>query len=77
MDRQTDMSGYVTLTAECGVCDKMFTCNPNYVPSLRAKGIVFCRECVEQANVERVERGMDALPIHPQAYKPLPEHELR
>tara|TARA_R100000306_G_scaffold42318_1_gene41050 strand:+ start:352 stop:561 length:210 start_codon:yes stop_codon:yes gene_type:complete len=69
------MSGYVVLTTTCGVCGKMFHCNPNRVPSKDNQA--FCQECVEEANLERVKLGMDAHPIHPEAYKPLPEQELR
>ena len=65
--------GYLSLIAECGQCRHLFTSNPDYVPSLRldnGQQLVFCRQCVEAANPERVRRGLPPLHVHPLAYEP-------
>lgn len=64
----------VLLTSPCLGCGQMFASNPNHVPSLNNQPI--CRECVTEANEQRVEMGLDPHPIHPQAYEALPEEEL-
>lgn len=67
--------GYVTAFSPCGACKRPFTYNPNYVPSL--KGAPFCESCIKAANKIRGENGLEPLLIHPQAYEPLREEELR
>ena len=58
------------MVAECGACGNAFTCNPNRVPS--KNNIPFCRECVEAANIQRLARGMKAIPTEG-AYDVVPE----
>ena len=67
--------GYVFLTGACGSCGRIFSYNPNYVPSLN--NAAFCESCMTIANAKREEMGLPPHPIHPQAYEPLPEEELR
>jgi hypothetical protein len=55
----------------------MFTANPHLVPSLRLKSgeqVVFCRNCVEEANPIRIKNGLDPIPILHGAYEPAPEY---
>lgn len=66
--------GYAYLTAPCGQCGNIFSSNPTCVPSLN--NIPFCLKCMEEANAERIKRGMDPHPIHPDAYEPCNEYEL-
>jgi hypothetical protein len=67
--------GYVSLTGTCGACGRPFASNPEHVPSLRLDGrqLIFCRDCIEAANPERVRRGLPPIVIHPLAYEPQPE----
>lgn len=37
----------------------------------RARREPICRDCVERANVERVERGDAPFVVHPDAYEPV------
>ena len=69
------MGGYVFVTSPCGSCGGLFSYNPNFVPSLNNNA--FCESCMTGANAKREEMGLPAHPIHPQAYEPLPEEELR
>jgi hypothetical protein len=65
--------GFMSLIADCGACGRLFTANPEYVPSLRlADGhqLVFCKDCVEAANPERERRGLAPIVVHPLAYEP-------
>ncbi len=66
--------GYALLTAPCGQCGKIFSSNPNRVPSLN--NVPFCRECIEAANPTRIENGLDPIVIHQDAYEPCREEEL-
>lgn len=73
------------LIAECLFCGRIFTCNPDTVPSLRvrrnpttgelsvdptAPREPICAGCMAQANAERIRRGMEPHAIHPTAYEP-------
>ena len=65
--------GYVSLIADCGQCGRPFMSNPELVPSTRladGRQLVFCRDCVEAANPERVRRGLAVIVVHPLAYEP-------
>jgi hypothetical protein len=68
--------GYVSLMADCGQCGRPFMSNPEYVPSLRladGQQLVFCRDCIDAANPERVARGLPAIVVHSLAYEPQEE----
>lgn len=70
---------WVMMYGRCYTCEKDFGFNPHKVPSLRdAQGVrqAVCKECVELANVIRLEKGLEPFTVHPDAYEPLPEHEL-
>lgn len=56
---------------QCGQCQQPFTFNPSFVPSSRnvdGTQNIFCRTCVEQANVTRQEMNLEPFFIHPEAY---------
>jgi len=60
--------GYMFLMADCFACGKMFTSNPDYVPSIQNNPV--CEDCVKRANVLRREMGLEPHFIHPRAYTP-------
>jgi hypothetical protein len=69
----------------CAQCGRLFSFNPNFVPSLRMRDgkpdptgprEPFCRSCIEAANIIRKKNGVTPHVIHPQAYEPLPEDDL-
>jgi len=66
--------GYAYCTGPCETCGKLFVFNPRKVPSMDNK--VFCRECVEEANEIRKEKGLEPHFIAPNAYEPVDEEEL-
>lgn len=70
---------YAMLHCECIGCHQPVAVNPNFAPSLRVNGKrePLCRSCAEQINRNRVAAGMAPCPIHPQAYEPCPESELK
>lgn len=64
---------YAMLLGDCGQCGQPFYSAPSYVPSLRLPSgsqLIFCRECVDSANRLRVQRGLPAHYVHPEAYQP-------
>lgn len=70
--------GYVFCTAPCYGCGKLFTFNPNLVPSIRVAGKrePICADCVAAANPEREKRGLPLITVAPGAYEPCDESEL-
>jgi len=60
----------LTLIADCVLCGRMFTANPDLVPSIRVSGTrgSICRPCIGKVNRERAARGLQVWPIHPDAY---------
>ncbi len=58
--------GYYFLTAPCYVCGRLFTSNPNSVPSFENQPI--CRPCIERVNEERRKNRLPEWPILPDAY---------
>jgi hypothetical protein len=67
---------YLSLIGACGQCGRLFTSNPEWVPSLRqadGQQWMFCRACIEAANLERVRRGLPPIDVHPLAYQPAEE----
>ena len=61
---------YMFVIGPC-ICGAMMTYNPDRVPSIRIKGErqAVCRACIEQANPKRIENGLEAIVIHPDAYE--------
>ena len=71
--------GYACVVGPCAGCDAVITYNPHHVPSLPVNGVrePICRSCHGVWNeIHRTSKGLDPLPIHPDAYEPLDEREL-
>ena len=66
--------GYALMIGTCYACKRTMTFNPVRVPSYNNEP--FCRSCIERANVIRVEKGMEPINIHPEAYTACREEEL-
>jgi len=63
--------GFMIVYGDCYVCKKLFTFSAERVPSIRDVNGTrhpVCRNCIERANRLRVEKGLDPLPILPDAY---------
>lgn len=63
--------GYMSAIAPCVRCHKVFTFNPNLVPSIRVNNVKepICKECVEWANPLRKEKGLPLIAVLPGAYE--------
>ena len=70
--------GYLTAMGECANCHRLFSFNPELVPSVRVNGHrePVCRPCIEQANTIRKGRGLGALQVLPGAYEAQDEGAL-
>jgi hypothetical protein len=70
--------GYAFMIADCLVCKRAFSFNPNLVPSHRVNGVKepVCRDCIEAANPVRKKKGLAPLTYAPGAYEPVDEAEL-
>lgn len=70
--------GYITMFGICINCKRVFTFNPNLVPSVHINGIrePVCRECVDTANPIRIARGLEPFTYHPDAYEPADENSI-
>jgi hypothetical protein len=64
---------YAMLHAYCLACQRLFSSNPNHVPSLHGEPV--CRDCMDQVNRHRKEKNLEPFPIHPEAYEPLDTRE--
>lgn len=64
--------GYMLCHGECANCHRLFSFNPDFVPSVRVNGHKepICRACVEWANPLRKEKGLAEIQILPGAYEP-------
>lgn len=68
--------GYAICTGPCICCNRIFSYNPNRVPSTRAmtgKREPICRDCFEAVNLARAEKGMPPFALLPDAYEPIDE----
>ena len=71
--------GYMFCTSACYGCGRVFTYNPDLVPSIRinSKGQPdpsgqrepICEDCVERANPIRIKNGLEPIRIVPGAYE--------
>ncbi len=63
--------GYAIMYGTCICCHKPFSFNPNFVPSIRInkEKEPICKECINKANPIRIEKGLEPIIIHPEAYK--------
>lgn len=67
--------GFVLAIAPCVHCGETFRFNPMTVPSVVVDGVrePLCRPCVEWANLQREQRGLQPWTIAPDAYAPIDE----
>jgi hypothetical protein len=74
------MSGWVYCHGYCINCGALFSFNPHRVPSIRPAEDLprepICVACFDQVNSYRVAKGMPPFERFPDAYDPIPEHEL-
>lgn len=69
------MGGYVFCIGSCVNCKKIFSFNPDLVPSVRVNGSKepICKTCVEWANPIRKAKGLPEAVVLPGAYDVSPE----
>jgi hypothetical protein len=62
---------YMSCMGPCVGCRRVFSFNPDRVPSLRVDGYKqpVCRDCMAKVNVERKEKGLEPFPVQPGAYE--------
>ena len=56
----------------CVNCQTPISYNPHHVPSIRVNGSkeAICSACFDEWNrIHRTSRGLEALPLHPDAYE--------
>lgn len=63
--------GYYSGIGQCYGCGRMFSFNPEKVPSYQGEPI--CRDCIERVNEIRKDKGLPLWPILPGAYEPQAE----
>lgn len=63
---------YMICTGECVHCHKLFSFNPDRVPSVRVPSTgtkePICQECVAWANPLRIAKGLQPIQVLPGAY---------
>jgi len=71
--------GYAIVFGPCCACGHSFGYHPNFVPSIfvHGKKEPVCEDCMRVANEKRKANGVPIVEIHPQAYEPCREEELR
>lgn len=64
--------GYMAVIGHCFACKRLFSFNADWVPSVRVNGVrePVCKDCIDQANIERRRKGTQPIYIHPDAYAP-------
>lgn len=62
---------YISVLGPCVSCSRVFTFNPELVPSVRVAGVKepVCDGCMTRLNEMRKAKGMDAIAVHPDAYE--------
>lgn len=70
--------GWVSCQGFCFGCRRLFSFNPNTVPSVRIDGSrePICRTCVDAANPKRIANGLAPIVVFPDSYEACPESEL-
>ncbi len=67
---------FMTLICSCYTCGRIFTANPNLVPSLPAtltrtgEKEPVCLACVKRANPDRIKNGLPEIVVLKGAYEP-------
>lgn len=57
----------------CVSCQSPISYHPDFVPSIRVNGSkeALCSACFDEWNrIHRTSKGLDPLPLHPEAYEP-------
>jgi hypothetical protein len=69
---------YVLVTSACYGCGRIFSYNPNRVPSIRIhdEREPICADCVARANPQRIANGLAPIAVHPHAYEAADESEV-
>ena len=60
--------GFMMAMGSCFGCKKLFSFNPDRVPSF--KGEPICRECIDKVNAKRKEMGSPLWLVPVDAYEP-------
>jgi hypothetical protein len=71
--------GYAILTGPCVNCRTLIHYHPHKVPSIRVNGErqPLCPACFDKWNtIHRTSKGLDPVPLDPQAYSACEESEL-
>lgn len=65
--------GYLFVMSPCFVCKRLFTYNPDRVPSFTTEHgrEPICKPCIEIVNRRRVENGLPPWPVYADAYEPV------
>ena len=65
--------------ASCAACNRVVHANPYKCPSIRVEGKrePICKACFNKWNqIHRTSKGLEPVPLHPDAYQPIDEREL-
>jgi hypothetical protein len=70
--------GFIYCLGHCVGCNRLFSFNPDLVPSLTVDGIrePICQSCVVRVNPKRIANGLDPIIPLPGAYEPSGEGEM-
>jgi hypothetical protein len=62
--------GFMVVMSACLGCRRVFSYNPDLVPSLRVNGVKepVCQSCVDRVNPQRIANGLDPIRPLPGAY---------
>lgn len=63
---------YMSAMGDCYGCKKVFSFNPDLVPSIPINGVrePICQDCVNTANPRRIANGLQPIVVLPGAYDP-------
>ena len=70
---------FALLYCDCVACRTPIAVNPAKCPSLRVNGVkqAICPSCFAKWNeIHRTNKGLEPIPLNPEAYAPCPEAEL-
>jgi hypothetical protein len=62
--------GFMVVMSACLGCRRVFSYNPDLVPSLRVNGVKepVCQSCINRVNPQRIANGLPAIQPLPGAY---------
>lgn len=73
------MPGFAFVACNCAACGAFMQANPVHCPSLSVNGSrePICEACFNRWNhIHRTSKGLEPIPLHPEAYTGCPEEEL-